>query len=154
MENGERLRSISTQCGCLICGERDLVVLQWHHVNPSLKKFNILSSMALSWDRLWAECEKCVILCANDHRRVEKGVIELPGGYPDDDEQAFSFYTAWRDRNPLPDPDDDGWDGVNDPNDPTADVSTPFLGSLLRRSGGGDSKPEWGTGPDDRAGGA
>lgn len=65
--------------GCVICGETDREVLDFHHVDPSQKRFTLSGSYANNgMEKVRAEVEKCVVLCANDHRRVHAGTRELP----------------------------------------------------------------------------
>lgn len=74
--------------GCRDCGERDPVVLDFHHLNPaekhpSLSKSNSGRGRAyginrLSWPDLRLEVEKCVVLCANCHRREEHRLSNKP----------------------------------------------------------------------------
>lgn len=65
--------------GCVICKNNDLDVIQFHHVNPGDKKFNI----SRSWQRygiekVREEMAKCVTLCANCHMKVHAGTLEIP----------------------------------------------------------------------------
>lgn len=62
------VNNIKVLYGCQLCGERDLEVLDFHHVDESKKDFNITSSKTIKL--LTEEINKCVVLCANDHRRV------------------------------------------------------------------------------------
>jgi hypothetical protein len=64
--------------GCALCGyDRHLGALQFHHVDPSQKRFAIASvGTALSLERARAEVAKCILLCANCHAEVEGGLIE------------------------------------------------------------------------------
>lgn len=62
--------------GCVVCGETDSVVLDFHHVDPSGKLYSI-ASMKGSLQKMKIEAAKCVVLCANDHRRIEAGTINL-----------------------------------------------------------------------------
>lgn len=55
---------------CIDCGENDPVVLEFDHVSG--EKVKAISSMmldAVSLARLEAELSKCVVRCANCHRR-------------------------------------------------------------------------------------
>jgi hypothetical protein len=56
---------------CEICGEDDPIVLEFDHIDTSIKKTTIsrLISGHASWDRIMIEIEKCRVLCANCHRR-------------------------------------------------------------------------------------
>src|SRR5205807_7072951 len=55
--------------GCVDCGERDPVVLDFHHLHG--KTFNINRAYQCSIKRILEELAKCVLLCANCHRRRE-----------------------------------------------------------------------------------
>ena len=66
---------------CIVCGETDPVVLDFHHLDPSIKRQEVPKMVAENRNRdvILAEIEKCVCLCANDHRRVHAGTIKLAG---------------------------------------------------------------------------
>ncbi len=54
---------------CSLCSEKDPVVLEFHHI--SNKKYNICEMISNhSLESIKNEIDKCVILCANCHRRV------------------------------------------------------------------------------------
>lgn len=65
---------------CLLCGyDRCQQVLEFHHLDPSLKEFQLSHNGATrSLARSRAEARKCILLCANCHREVEAGVRVLP----------------------------------------------------------------------------
>lgn len=65
-------------CGCCICGETEICCLDFHHLRD--KKFEIAKAPDVSKDRLYKELEKCIILCANCHRKLHAGIIQLPNG--------------------------------------------------------------------------
>jgi hypothetical protein len=49
--------------------------LEFHHVDPDKKDFNISSKgYTRSWERVRAELDKCMILCANCHREIHAGM--------------------------------------------------------------------------------
>ena len=61
--------------GCLLCGyNKCLAALEFHHINPHEKSFNI-SSKDYFW-QIERELEKVVLLCANCHREVTVGMID------------------------------------------------------------------------------
>lgn len=63
------VQNMKNQLYCVDCGQRHPATLQFHHLNPENKVFNI-SDAALrgtSLDRIKKEIEKCIILCANCH---------------------------------------------------------------------------------------
>jgi hypothetical protein len=55
---------------CVQCGFPDPRALDFHHRNASEKEFGVsrLLNMDVKMDRVWAEVEKCDVLCANCHR--------------------------------------------------------------------------------------
>lgn len=57
--------------GCIDCGERDPIVLDFDHKNGITKLFTISSARAklLSLEKIKAEIAKCDIRCSNCHRR-------------------------------------------------------------------------------------
>ncbi len=63
---------------CTVCGENHAPCLDFHHLDPSEKDFNISQKVKdMSLERIKLEIEKCVVLCANCHRKVHSGFISL-----------------------------------------------------------------------------
>lgn len=56
---------------CANCPENDIRCLDFHHVDPSNKKYNIGHDSNLSLVTMVKEIEKCILLCANCHRKEE-----------------------------------------------------------------------------------
>lgn len=54
---------------CTVCGESDPVVLDFDHVDMTLKENNISNMTSHSLDSIREEISKCRVLCANCHRR-------------------------------------------------------------------------------------
>ena len=68
---------------CESCGEADARVLEFDHINPSEKSFNIARGIThgLAWEAILDEIKKCRILCANCHRKhtaEQQGWYRLP----------------------------------------------------------------------------
>lgn len=63
-------------CGLMFDGE-NAAVFDFHHLDPTQKEFNFAGR-----NRALASCkdelDKCVVLCANCHRLLHAGKIELP----------------------------------------------------------------------------
>jgi len=77
-KNRQELSDYKASQGCLVCGEKDPVVLDLHHLDP-LTKIGTASQF-IQWGLITkarAEKDKCVVLCANDHRRITKGTINI-----------------------------------------------------------------------------
>ena len=77
-ENGEKIRIIKQQRGCICCGESDVVCLDFHHTTSDDKEFGISSNTHRTWKYIEAEIDKCVVICANCHRKLHAGRVELP----------------------------------------------------------------------------
>ena len=67
--NRQRLFEYLADKCCIDCGETDRIVLELDHVQGQ-KEFNVGSMVSMfSWKRIEQELEKCVVRCANCHRR-------------------------------------------------------------------------------------
>lgn len=66
-----RLLAYLSTRGCVDCGESDPVVLDFDHIDKT-KKCASISDMLKNrraWSRIELELKKCVVRCANCHRR-------------------------------------------------------------------------------------
>jgi predicted HNH restriction endonuclease len=58
---------------CNLCGyNKCLDALQFHHIDPSKKRFNISKGFEFCWDYLKTELKKCILVCANCHKELHK----------------------------------------------------------------------------------
>ncbi len=70
---------------CVVCGLVEPVVMDLHHVEERIKRDNTrMSWMSMVNGReseftYLLELAKCVLLCANDHKRVHAGKVDLTG---------------------------------------------------------------------------
>jgi transposase-like protein len=64
---------------CVLCGyDRWPGALEFHHLDPTKKAFGLSTrGLTRSFERLTAEADKCVLLCANCHAEVEGGFATL-----------------------------------------------------------------------------
>lgn len=64
--------------GCFSCGESSVECLDFHHLNPLEKEIEVsLLTRRGSKKRILKEVEKCIILCANCHRKVHAKTLIL-----------------------------------------------------------------------------
>ena len=65
---------------CVICGyNRCIGALDLHHINEATKEFGLSTrGLTRSWEKLKAEADKCILVCANCHREIHAGVIRIP----------------------------------------------------------------------------
>lgn len=63
---------------CVVCGESESACLDFHHKDPSEKEGAIANIVRgnRSFDAVLKEVEKCVVLCANCHRKFHAGALE------------------------------------------------------------------------------
>ena len=62
---------------CIVCGySRCANVLDFHHLDPTEKDFSI-GGKTIAWEKLKAELDKCVLVCANCHREIGAGLIDI-----------------------------------------------------------------------------
>jgi transposase len=71
---------------CQLCGYNAYSgALQFHHVDPSQKRFNLArGGLTRPLEEVREEARKCVLLCGNCHAEVEAGLVEvaLPSDTP------------------------------------------------------------------------
>lgn len=62
--------------GCECCPENEPCCLDFHHRDTGDKNDNVATMMRDSGQAsVWREIAKCVILCANCHRKLHKGLV-------------------------------------------------------------------------------
>lgn len=76
-ENRTLLQRYKRFCGCKVCLEKEPACLDLHHVDPSEKEENPSQMVSFSRTRLKKEIRKCVVLCANCHRKVHANIIKI-----------------------------------------------------------------------------
>lgn len=77
-QNLIRLNEWKSLQKCKCCNEADACCLDLHHLDPNEKDVNISDVVRYwSWDRLMSELDKCIVVCANCHRKIHAGVIVL-----------------------------------------------------------------------------
>ncbi len=76
-----RVMAVATKGGtCGVCGyNRCIGALEFHHPDSSKKEFSISSDgMTRLWKRVQSEIRKCILVCANCHREIHAGMLQLP----------------------------------------------------------------------------
>jgi hypothetical protein len=64
---------------CAVCGYRRCMYnLQFHHVDPQTKAFEMNMGRGKSLESFREEAKKCVLVCANCHGEIEAGLIPSP----------------------------------------------------------------------------
>jgi hypothetical protein len=65
---------------CIFCGYKtEIGALEFHHVDGTQKSFGLSQrGLTRSWERIKKELNKCVLVCANCHRELHSGILQLP----------------------------------------------------------------------------
>lgn len=70
-ERKDKINQIKIDCGgCKKCGESRYYVLDFHHIDPSVKDETVsrMASQRNKIEDIQKEIEKCIVLCSNCHR--------------------------------------------------------------------------------------
>ncbi len=62
---------------CVCCGESDSICLDFHHLDPNQKDFQISTIGGRSWTLVKEEIDKCVVVCKNCHAKIHAGIIVI-----------------------------------------------------------------------------
>lgn len=62
---------------CERCGySRSIRALNFHHLDRTLKNFNLSKAYTKKWNLIVLELDKCQLLCANCHMEVEEALLQ------------------------------------------------------------------------------
>ena len=63
---------------CCCCDyDRNIDALEFHHVEPNKKDFNISKIRNRKLESIKHEVDKCILVCANCHKEIHSGIILL-----------------------------------------------------------------------------
>jgi hypothetical protein len=64
---------------CLCCSESAPECLDFHHLDPQEKDFNLSVGVGqgFGWPKILDELQKCVCVCSNCHRKIHAGTINI-----------------------------------------------------------------------------
>ena len=63
---------IKQQLKCAKCGENHISCLDFHHIDPIKKEFEIakaINQLSIEKNEILKEIEKCIVLCSNCHKK-------------------------------------------------------------------------------------
>lgn len=77
--NRLNLKQLKESSSCLACGNYyPSVCMDYHHLNPDQKERRVSSMLeSHSWKSIEKEIEKCILLCANCHRKIHSDLFML-----------------------------------------------------------------------------
>lgn len=67
--------SEAKESGCIKCGEKEKACLDFHHLGD--KDYTVSQMLGLNEKLIRDEILKCVVICANCHRKIHAGIIGL-----------------------------------------------------------------------------
>jgi hypothetical protein len=79
LERKKKIVDLHGGC-CEVCGyNRNLAVLEFHHIDPLLKSFklDVRNLTNRKWESVIEESNKCRLLCANCHREEHNPDFEI-----------------------------------------------------------------------------
>jgi hypothetical protein len=69
----DKVNEIKVAMGCADCGIQHPAVLDFHHIEPvngdKTKRVSQMISSGLRWQAILEQIDKCIVLCANCHRK-------------------------------------------------------------------------------------
>jgi len=86
------IKSVKKASKCVVCGEKDIRCLDFHHKNPKIKEKAISQVFRVGWSlsHLEKEIAKCVILCSNCHRK--KHICKVCNRFKNNHSSRCRFY--------------------------------------------------------------
>lgn len=77
LERSKWFREYKATLFCTQCGENHPACLDFHHDDPSQKKYSISQMIwnSVSKQKIQEEIDKCTVLCANCHRKLHWDVV-------------------------------------------------------------------------------
>ena len=66
----KEVQDLKSQFKCAKCGDNRGYVLDFHHIDPSIKEEGVARMISNNYklDKVYDEIKKCICLCANCHR--------------------------------------------------------------------------------------
>ncbi len=62
---------------CKIClYDKCIPALEFHHIDPSSKKFTISSGIDKGWRKIKSELDKCILVCPNCHKEIHYNCMD------------------------------------------------------------------------------
>lgn len=74
-----KLKAIEHMGGkCMKCGyNKSIRALQFHHLDPLQKDFQISGPGNIRWERVKEELKKCILVCSNCHAEIHEEIEQF-----------------------------------------------------------------------------
>lgn len=76
-ENRERIKQYKMSSTCVVCGEDEWRVLEFHHLDSEEKDGDVYNMVGRPWEAIEQEISKCEIVCRNCHIKIHSGIVNL-----------------------------------------------------------------------------
>lgn len=63
--------------GCSICDEKEICCLDYHHLRDKENAIAVMVASGVSWSKILEEISKCILVCANCHRKIHAGLLKI-----------------------------------------------------------------------------
>lgn len=73
----EEFHEFKRQQGCSLCSENEPYCLDYHHLRDKTMAISQMVKLGFSFENILKEIEKCILLCANCHRKVHAGILKI-----------------------------------------------------------------------------
>lgn len=73
----ELVREYKRKHNCVCCGETEPICLDFHHLDPSQKDFELSLVGGRGWNNVKSEIEKCILVCKNCHAKIHANIIDV-----------------------------------------------------------------------------
>ena len=64
---------VKSHSSCMCCGSKDRI--QFHHVNPNSKRFEVSQGVNYSLESLKQEMRKCWVMCEGCHLKLHRNLL-------------------------------------------------------------------------------
>ena len=83
---------------CSVCNEKETVCLEFHHYSDEKKEGNVIHMVTRSAKAVARELEKCIVVCANCHRKIH--FKNIPFSYEEGElsESFMKFHSLEKDK--------------------------------------------------------
>lgn len=66
------------EVGCRFCPEKEVCCLDFHHIENKDMEISVMIRAGYSEESILKEIDKCILVCANCHRKIHAGVMACP----------------------------------------------------------------------------
>lgn len=76
-KKNDEFQKYKNSLSCIFCPESVGVCLDFHHLDPTQKDFELSHFANVSRARFEKEIKKCIVVCSNCHRKIHAGLLDI-----------------------------------------------------------------------------